>query len=276
LPLIAGCSVFGVIDRIVPETGYRLEAGIPYGPAARQRLDVYNPTTQLKSKTVIVFIYGGSWRKGDRRKYRFVGQMLASQGYLVVIPDYRLFPEMSFPGFVDDAASAVGWVHREIASRGGDPLRIVVAGHSAGAHSAALLALDRTYLEKADVPYAALAGWIGLSGPYAFDPTRFASTRPIFATARPPEAAKPINFVRAGAPPALLIHGDQDWTVSDRNSIELTRRLRAVGGMVHYVSVPDTGHGTLLLNLVAPLRGDSSTVDEISDFIKSLDDKINP
>jgi acetyl esterase/lipase len=270
LSLLAACSVFEVIDRLVPETGYRLEAGIPYGAGTRQKLDVYRPAVRVKSKAVIVFLYGGRWRKGERRNYRFVGQMLASRGYLVVIPDYRLYPEVTFPGFVEDAAAAIAWVYREIATRGGDPGRIVVAGHSAGAHSAALVALDRTYLKRAGVPHSALAGWIGLAGPYAFDPLKFSNTRPIFATARPPASARPITFVHAGAPPALLIHGDQDWTVSDKNSVELARLLRKAGGKVRYVSVADTGHGGLLLGLAEPFGSGSQVVRQIIDFVESL------
>ena len=241
--------MFDVIDRLVPDTGYWLDAGIPYGVGARRKLDVYRPATALKSGTPIIFLYGGSWRKGNRRSYRFICQMLTSRGYLVIIPDYRLYPEVTFPGFVEDAAASIGWVRREIATRGGDPSRIVVAGHSAGAHSAALLALDRTYLEKAGVPHGAIAGWVGLAGPYAFDPSRFSNTRPIFATAHPPAAARPISFAHAGAPPALLIHGEQDLTVSIRNSEELAKRLRDVGNQVRYVPVADTGHGGLLLGL---------------------------
>jgi len=271
LSLLAACSVLGVIDRLVPDSGYRLEEGIAYGAGARHKLDVYRPAGRLKSKTVIVFLYGGGWRAGERRGYRFVGQNLASRGYLVVIPDYRLYPEVSFPAFVEDAAAAVGWVHREIAARGGDPGRIIIAGHSAGAHSAALLALDRRYLKQAGVPHGAIAGWIGLAGPYVVDPADFSSTRAIFASARPPGAARPITFVRAGAPPALLIHGDHDWTVGIENSEELARRLRAVGAKVRYVPVADTGHGGLLLGLAEPFGSDSPVVRDITDFIGTLD-----
>lgn len=270
LSLLSACSPLGVIDRLVPDAGYRVEAGIPYGPGARQKLDVYRPATALKSKAVIVFLYGGSWRKGTRQGYRFVGQMLASRGYLVIIPDYRLYPEVTFPGFVDDAAAAIGWVHREIAARGGNPDKIVIAGHSAGAHSAALVALDPTYLKKAGVPYRAIAGWVGLAGPYVFDPSTLSSTRPIFATARPPQAARPITFARAGTPPALLMHGDQDWTVKVRNSVELTRRLRAVGTDVRYVPVADTGHVGILLGLAGPFQQGSPVVRGITDFVDSL------
>lgn len=268
--VLSACSPLGAIDRLVPDTGYQREAGLAYGPDARQKLDVYRPAGALKSKAAIVFLYGGSWRKGDRDKYRFVGQLLASQGYLVVIPDYRLYPTVRFPSFVEDAAAAVGWVHREIAARGGDPNRIVVAGHSAGAHSAALIALDPSYLKAAHVPREALAGLIGLSGPYGFDPATIKSTRPIFAPAVPPGAARPITFAGANAPPTLLIHGDQDWTVSPRNSVELTQRLSDAGGKVTYVPVADTGHAGIILGLAQPFHAGGPVLRLVTDFVDSL------
>jgi acetyl esterase/lipase len=271
LLLLSACSPLRVIDRIVPDTGYRLDANIPYGSEPRQKLDIYRPAARLKSRTVIVFLYGGGWRRGDRAGYRFVGQALASRGYLVVIPDYRLYPYVTFPTFVEDAAAAVGWVHREITKHGGDPGRIVVAGHSAGAHSAALLALDRKYLKRAGVPHSTLAGWIGLSGPYVFDPSKIFRTRPVFKTAQPPAAARPITFAHNGGPPALLIHGEQDWTVRDRNSMELARQLRSAGGTVRYVPMVDTGHGAILLGLAEPFRYGSPLLGHITDFVESLD-----
>ena len=150
LSLLSACSPLKAIDKFVPKSGYKLKADVPYGSGSRQKLDIYLPASQLKSEAVIVFLYGGSWRKGSKRDYRFVGQMLASQGYAVVIPDYRLFPEVIFPAFVEDAAAAISWVYKNRVGPGEPSNKIVLMGHSAGAHSAALLALDKTYLENVD------------------------------------------------------------------------------------------------------------------------------
>jgi acetyl esterase/lipase len=270
---LSACSPLQLVDKLVPDTGYERETGIAYGDNPRQKLDVYRPLNDLKSKTVIVFLYGGSWKSGARQHYRFVGQTLSTKGFVTVIPDYRLYPEVRFPEFVEDAAAAIAWVHREIAGRGGDPDRIVIVGHSAGAHSAALLALDRTYLEKAGVPQAAIAGWIGLAGPYVFDPLKYANTRKVFENASNPDVTRPIKNVRAGAPPALLIHGVNDWTVDIRNSIELTRSMRAVGVPTRYVALEDTGHSGILLGLAKPFMAETEIVKPISDFIALLDDR---
>ena len=86
---------------------------------------------------VVVFLYGGSWRNGAREDYRFVGRRLAQQGMLVLVADYRTYPETIFPGFVEDGASAVAWARAHAAGWGGDPRCLFVAGHSAGAQIAA-------------------------------------------------------------------------------------------------------------------------------------------
>lgn len=270
---LAACSPMALIDRLIPETGYEREQGISYGEAPRQKLDIYRPANGLKSRTVIVFLYGGAWKSGHRGGYRFVGQTFAARGYVTVIPDYRLFPEVRFPRFVEDAADAIAWVRREIATRGGDPDRIVIMGHSAGAHSAALLALDRTYFDKVGVPQDAVVGWVGLAGPYAFDPFEYNSTRPIFETASEPDATRPIKNVRAGAAPALLLHGFNDLRVNIRNSIELSKRLREAGIRTRFVTLEDTGHSGVLLGLAKPFMGDNEVIDPIIKFIESLDNR---
>ena len=267
---LVACSPLVVINGLVPDSGYTRETGIQYGARPRQKLDVYRPAKAMRPKAVIVFFYGGSWKWGERRHYRFVGQALASRGYLVVIPDYRLYPEVEFPGFVEDAAAAIKWVHREIPARGGDPDRIVLAGHSAGAHIAALVALDRAYLRDAAVPHSSIAGWVGLAGPYAFDPLKFARIRPIFESAPDPNAARPITFVRRGAPPALLLHGSADRTVGVTNSRQLARRLKSAGVPLRYDLFDGVGHSGILLALAKPFEDKAPVLARISTFVDGL------
>ncbi len=220
---------------------------------------------------VIVFLYGGSWKSGARQDYRFVGQTLASLGYIAVIPDYRLYPDVRFPAFVEDAAKAVAWVHREIEKYGGSPNKIVLAGHSAGAHIAALLALDPSYLREAGVAKSDIAGLIGLAGPYGFDPLEYSGIRPIFESTRNVDAARPVTFARAGAPPTLLLHGVEDWTVGERNSAEMADRLKNEGVSVHYVRLENIGHSGILLALSSPFSDIAPVVEQIVDFMKRVD-----
>ncbi len=265
---LPACSPLGLVNALVPEDNHRVEAGIAYGPEARQRLDVYRPPAGEVSKGTVVFFYGGSWRRGSRQGYRFVGEAFAGRGYTVVIPDYRLYPEVRFPGFVEDGALAVAWTRRNIGGAESKPL--VLMGHSAGAQIAALLALDPRYLEARGVPEGAVDGWVGLAGPYVFDPLRYRRIRPVFEGEVPAERARAINFARGDAPPSLLIHGLDDTTVRPRNSEELAAKLSDQGAEVRYLPLERIGHIWVLLALAEPFDGHAPVVDSSLDFIEGL------
>lgn len=270
LLLVPGCSPLSAINAFVPEDGHQRESDIAYGPEARQRLDVYKPNNASGDKPVVVFLYGGSWKRGKRENYRFAGQAFASRGYVTVIPDYRTYPDVQFPAFVEDSAAAVAWVRKNIARFGGDPDRIVLAGHSAGAHIAALLAYDDQYLKAAGVPMASVTGLVGLAGPYYFDPLKYASLRPIFETAKRPDEARPVTFVMPGQAPSLLLHGKDDTTVWPKNSIELTKKLNEARVPVQLVQLEDIGHVGILLALAKPFQKEDGVVDTIVDFLEAL------
>ena len=183
---------------------------ISYGTEARQVLDVYSPAPQSERPPIVVFFYGGSWQDGNRGEYRFVADALTSRGYITVVPDYRVYPEYRFPAFVEDGARAFRWVLDHAEEIGGDPERVYLMGHSAGAHIAAMLALDERYLLDAGVPEGSLAGTIALAGPYAFYPSRTANVAPVFAHLPDEDLARPITFVDGNEPPFLLLHGAED------------------------------------------------------------------
>ena len=272
--LIPACSPLSVVNALAPKDGYTRVSDIPYGPDPRHRLDVYKPAEPGPAKPVIVFLYGGSWKKGKRVDYEFVGQSFASRGFVTVVPDYRLYPEVQFPAFVEDAAAAIAWVRKNISAHGGDPDRIVLSGHSAGAHIAAMVAYDGRYLKSAGVPAGSIAGLAGLAGPYSFDPLAYRTIRPIFQTASPPESARPISFVTADAPPALLLHGTSDGTVYPKNSEELNAKLRANGVPVRLVELEEVGHIGILLALAEPFSGEERVINEIVGFAEGLQTRI--
>lgn len=128
------CSSAKVLNTFVPSEGYKLHADIKYGDRPRQELDVYQPIQPDKKFPVVIFFYGGNWDGGDRADYKFVAEALTSNGFVTVIPDYRVFPEVTFPGFMADPASAAKWVKDHIFEYRGDPNRIFLVGYSAGAH----------------------------------------------------------------------------------------------------------------------------------------------
>ena len=244
-----GCSPLSLVNGIAPDHGFRLERGISYGQYERQRLDVYYPELSHPQAPVVVFFYGGSWRRGDREKYRFVGQALSSRGYITVIPDYRLYPEVQFPVFVEDGAASVSWINENIAEAKNG---IILIGHSAGAHLAALLALDERYLYDEGVLEDRIRGMIGLAGPYGFEPEKFRRFAPIFETAQPPDLSKPVSYARADAPPLLLLHGSDDRVVVPLHSKLLQERMDAENGQVERLEIDGVGHFAIVLALSEP------------------------
>jgi acetyl esterase/lipase len=266
---ITACSPLAVLNAFVPEGRLDRTAGIAYGDDSRQRLDVYTPRASSAAgpRPVVVFFYGGRWQQGERPSYLFIAQTLASQGFVVVVPDYRVYPQVQYPGFVEDGARAVGWTRREIARFGGDAGRIFLMGHSAGAHIAAMLAYDDEFLAREGMHRSDVRGFIGIAGPYDFLPFSDADVRSVFSAATSPAITQPIRYVRGGEPPSLLMTGDGDTTVSPGNTTRLAARLREVGSVVverHYESL---NHYTILMRLAAPLRKED-LVETIAAFVR--------
>jgi len=207
---------------------------------------------------------------GNRSQYRLAAQPFAAAGYVTVVPDYRLYPEARFPDFVSDMAAALNWVQRELVGEGESP-RIVLVGHSAGAHIAALLALDPRYLKAEGQSTDIIKGWVGLAGPYAFDPIKTKSTKAIFeSAANDVSQAQPVTFARGDAPPALLLHGTKDATVYPWNSEELAEAISATGGKVTYKPLDNIGHIAIVVSIAKPGLGGAPVLKEIEEFIEGL------
>jgi acetyl esterase/lipase len=264
--VLAGCSPFALLNAVATDRGYALRTGVAYASLPRHKLDLYLPERGDGNAPVVVFFYGGAWEGGSRQDYRFVGAALASRGVLTVIPDYRVYPEVVFPAFVEDGALAVKWVQDEISRFGGDGRRLYLMGHSAGAHIAAMLALNRQYVESAGGDMARVSGLIGLAGPYDFLPLKSATLKKIFGDPAP-RLTQPIDFVTGGAPPALLITGAADTTVKPGNSERLAGRLRAAGGHVEQVVYPGIGHGRLIGAFSPALANGVPVVEDVLRFI---------
>lgn len=271
--LLPACSPLGILDSLLAsEAGFTAERAVAYGDGPRRKLDAYVPqgteATAPEGGPLVVFFYGGGWRGGTRVNYRFVGQALARCGLVTVIPDYRTYPEVRFPAFVEDAARAVRWARDNAARLGADPGRIVLAGHSAGAHTAAMLALDPRYLGAVGLGPADIEAVVGIAGPYGFDPLKYDSTRSIFRSAADIDDARPLALAKAGRTPGValprfaLLHGRADETVIPRNSIELARTLEARGADAALTLYDGIGHYRVVLaffdlfNRWAPVRDD--------------------
>lgn len=258
-------------DTLVPkDSGSRkVASGLTYGDNPRHRLDVYTPAGGGTNLPVIVFFYGGSWNSGTRTGYHFAGRALAARGFVVVVPDYRLVPEVRYPGFVEDAAMAVRWTQANVAEHGGDPARIVLSGHSAGAYSAAMLAYDERWLGD---DRTAIRGFAGLAGPYDFLPLDTDSSRAAFGEWPDLPETQPVTWAGAGDPPALLLHGADDTTVKPRNSRSLGATLTAAGVAARVVEYPRVDHIDILIRLSRPLRSRTPVLDDLAEFARDVTD----
>lgn len=263
------CSPLRFFNGVMPKDGGSalVASGIAYGEGARRMLDVYAPTHASSAPLpVIVFIYGGSWNSGTRSGYGFVGRALAARGFLVVIPDYRVVPEVHYPAFLEDNAAAVRWTIAHAGDYGADPTRVILAGHSAGAYDAAMLAVDPRWLGADRRHIRAL---IGLAGPYNFAPFVDKVVLETFTPVADQAATQPVSFAAPGDPPAFLATGDKDTMVRPKNSDDLAAKLTAVGVPVERRRYANLGHVGLITALAVPLRGRAPVLDDMVAFAKA-------
>jgi acetyl esterase/lipase len=277
--ILEGCTSIALTSANVPAAfgHYARHSDLPYGTNKRQRLDVYVPQSPAAGgRPVVVFFYGGGWSEGAKEQYRFVADALTSRGYVVVVPDYRLYPQVRFPAFIEDAALAVRWTHDHVAEFNGDPGKLVLLGHSAGAHIAAMLTFDEHFLTAVGGDQRWISGFIGLSGPYDFLPIIDPVVQKVFSSLTNLKESQPINFVGGGEPPVLLMHGEADKRVAPANSTRLAERIREQQGSVSERYFPGMSHGGILAPLSVYLRGGAPVLDEISRFVDDRTRPVNP
>jgi acetyl esterase/lipase len=265
---LTGCTSLQLLNATVSHFGYARTTDIAYGPGPRQKLDIYQPKKMTSPARVVIFFYGGSWRSGSKTDYRFVAQALTSRGFMVVLPDYRLYPAVTFPAFVEDGAATVRWVLDNISNYGGDTNHIYLMGHSAGSHIAALLTLDAHYLKAVGLDQNVIRATATLSGPYDFTPNPW--DRPMFGmatnqTAIDP-AIEPITFVDGHAPPMLLVQGLRDKIVAPANAVNLAARIRQVGGKVDYITYPKRGHAAVVVALASPYHWLAPVLKDVTEY----------
>ena len=257
-----------LLNALTPRGRSETTAGIAFGADPRQRLDVHRPHGG-GPRAAVVFFYGGSWQSGERGDYAFAGRALAARGFVAVVPDYRTYPPHRFPAFLEDAALALRWTRDHARELGVDPRRIFPMGHSAGAHIVAMLAVDRRWTEAAGIEREAIRAAIGLAGPYDFLPLRDPNLKELFGPEGRLAETQPVNHVRGGEPPMLLLHGAADRTVGPRNSRRLAARLRDQGGEVEEVFYPRVGHAGILAALAPPFRWWAPVLRDVARFVEA-------
>ncbi|PTU32667.1 alpha/beta hydrolase [Stenotrophobium rhamnosiphilum] len=273
LLLLSGCTGLGAINSLTSNEGYHVTSNLQYDRVTGEALDVYN-FPQAQNAPVVVFFYGGRWTTGTKEEYKFVGQALTAQGFVVVIADYRKYPQVRFPAFVQDGAKAVKWTRENVQKFGGDPSKIFVMGHSSGAHIAAMLALNDSYLKAVGGNRSWLKGMIGLAGPYDFMPLTAPDMRDMFGPSDRYEQSQPILFVDGQNPPMLLLAAEDDEVVLIKNTRNLSRAVAKAGGPVETLTYPKVScpafnsHSCILATISTPLRKQSDVLAGISEFIK--------
>lgn len=275
---LAGAGA-GVLNAVATLRGHQGESDVAYGPLERQRFDVYVPGNSIAEADkatgtpLIIFIYGGSWNMGSRRDYRFAGEALAAQGFTVMVVDYRLYPEVRYPDFLEDCAKAVGYGLEHARDLGADPRRVFLYGHSAGAYNVAMLALDPRWLRAAGHSTDELAGWVGLAGPYNFLPIGDPDVKLVFDWPDTSPDTQPINHVDDLAHPLPVFLGA---AVHDRlvypqqNTIPLANKMQARGTAVTLKTYEHVNHALLVGALSWPLTSLAPVLADSAAFIRSV------
>ena len=274
---LPGCTAPGLLNfasRSGPgEDGVRrVVANAAYGRQQRQSLEVWTPAGASPSRPapVLVFFYGGAWTEGARRDYSFAAKAYASKGFVVVLPDYRLAPRVRYPAFVEDGAGALRWTQDNIARLGGDPARVAVAGHSAGAYIAAMLALEPRFAAAAGVRPGFVRAAATLAGPFDFHPFTSPRARIAFSDSAGPQS-QPVNLATRDDPPIWLATGTADTIVGPQNSVRLAERLRAAGAPHELKLYEGADHDDLVLGISSAYRARNTV---LADSVRFLSDRL--
>ncbi len=273
--IVPSCAPVDALNASVSTRGLQILRDIAYAPGPRGRLDLYRPAMLAERPPLVVFIYGGSWKTGSKDDYQFVAAPLARAGLVVAVPDYRLYPEVRFPVFLEDNARAVAFARAHAAEWGADPDRVFLIGHSAGAYNVTMLAMDAHYLAAEGVAAASLSGVVGIATPADFLPIREEDIRDIFSTAPDPAASQPVAFADGHNPPLLLLHGGADSTVYPRNSTSLTGRIKAAGGPVELKIYPEVGHIGIITSFAPLFEGRAPVLADVLAFIRAHGGTVN-
>jgi acetyl esterase/lipase len=271
LYLYSPALLVDTVDRIASRSDSEKIAGDIAFDTKGNKLDIYGPAPvkgtekPAQRRPVLVFFYGGGWAHGTRTEYSYAARPFVEAGYIVVLPDYRKVPQVRFPGFVADSAAAVKWVQANIDKFGGDPDRVSVAGHSAGAYNALMLALDKQWL--GDKPVTAA---ISMAGPADFYPFTTKRGQDAMGQWPDPAATQPISFVRKDAPPILLVHGTDDTIVRIRNANSLLAKQKAMGGDISLAAYKGASHNDIVLALGTLFRGRHPVVKDSVDFLNRV------
>lgn len=265
--LVFGSGYFMVAQ----EMTYELESDIAYYSKdlndqdtyinERCILDIYYPKDSLSFATIVWF-HGGGLSAGEKE----IPETLKEKGVAVVGVNYRLYPKIGAPKYIEDAAAAVAWVFNNIAKYGGDPESIFISGHSAGGYLASMVGLDKRWLQEHKIDANQIAGLIPFSG-HTITHFTVREERGIAGTQPIVDDLAPLYHVRPDAPPLLLITGDRELELLGRyeENAYMMRMMRVAGHKdTRIMELDGYGHNMtdpafpLLLNEVIRIRNKSN------------------
>lgn len=266
-----GCTKIGLDISNIPTsfTTHKIVTDIAYGEKEIQKLDIYIPQNiENKKLPVIVFFYGGRWTDGTKEMYAFVGEKFANENYILVMADYSKYPQVKFPTFVQDAAKAVAWTHDHINQYGGNADRLYVSGHSSGAHMGSLVAANVQYLKAEGKSTKIIKAFAGLAGPYDFIP-QAEDLKDLFGPPKNYPQMQTTHFITGNQPPMLLLWGDADTIVWQRNIDLLTKEIQEKGGIVKRKIYPDMGHVGIISNMTWWSTNKTTVIEDIITFFEA-------
>jgi acetyl esterase/lipase len=266
LVFLSACSGPQLLNLVAPKLRgeWERQTDIAYGPLERQKLDIYKPASE-GPYPVLLFIHGGSWERGDKEDYPWLGRRFASEGYLTAVMNYRLAPEFGYPDFMADAAKAVAFIHENAGRFGGDPDTLFLAGHSAGGYNAVQVALAPEFLQAEGTSPEIIDAVVGIAGPYSFLPLDGRVTKAAFGMAEDLEATQPVNRISADAPPMLLLHGRDDNVVKPRNAERMAELLKEAGVEAEAILYDDIDHIEIIVAVA--LTGKAPVVADMNRFL---------
>lgn len=273
--LLVGCTTAALKIANFPTRfgDHKVIKDVSYGDLTEQKLDIYIPPRAATEKQpIIVFFYGGRWTDGTKDLYAFVGDTFAAKGYITVVADYRKYPDVKFPDFVNDGAKAVAWTYTHIQDYGGNPENLYIAGHSSGAHIGALIAADDRYLRQEGVSSNIINAFAGLAGPYDFVPEA-EDLKNIFG---PPEnypQMQVTTFIDGNEPPMLLLWGEDDDVVLRRNIDRLATKIKSERGQVETKIYPAVGHVGIASSLTWFYREKKPVLEDIVAYIEKYHER---
>ena len=232
--------------KILTNIAYKTGAGLDAYEQECCRLDLYLPVKPPHFVTV-VWLHGGGLTAGNKGEKFTVGiaRSFAAAGVGFVVVNYRLSPRATYPAYIEDAAAAFAWTRAHIAEQGGDPEKVFLGGHSAGAYLTAMVGLDPRYLERQGLKPSAIAGLIPVSGQmmthFTIRKERGLDEKKIIA-----DEAAPINHVCKDSPRMLILMGDHDWPARDEENLYFVAAMKVAGNTnVIYRQIGDRTHGTI-------------------------------